>query len=187
LERGYVAEWRGKFTSIGGGNFFGVGGSTEQSSVYCGVGGMTRIASEILGGTPALSFRSGVRVGSVEKGCSGGWQLRGVSGSKAFHDTKDNKASVDDRASADLGTYDIVVITDASAAMGSWHRASAGLPAEFVEGVANRIKQRVRVALFTALVVFQEPVQTNSCGIAIGGGSPVWFASRTASKPGLFP
>ena len=191
LEKEYAAEWKGRFEAIDGGDFFGVTES-HLGPIYCGVGGMCGIVEGLVRGAEVggAVVHSGVRVGSVESSAEGGgrkkWLLRGVSGARAFHDTKDNEGSVADREKDLLGDFDAVVITDASAAMDSWHRASAGLPREFLDGVGGKVTRRARVALFSALVAFERPLSSEAAAaFAIGGSSPVWFAARTASKPGF--
>jgi len=47
-----------------------------------------------------------------------------------------------------------VLLTDISSSFGSWHRASAGVP----ECFAARVRDRVRVPLFSAMVAFDRPL-----------------------------
>jgi len=54
-------------------------------------------------------------------------------------------------------SFDALLITDASASFEGWHRASAGLPPCASEILA-RVRARVRVPLFTALVAFSSAV-----------------------------
>lgn len=174
---GYAAEWRGKFG--GGGDFFGV--PSDPRPVYVGVGGMHRIAMSQLAAAESsgrVSVNTGTRVSSVERTDRDKWTLSGTSGKAAFHDTSEKTAA--EATTQALGTdFDFVVCTDASSAQGGWHRASAGLGFE-----VERIAERPRVALFTSLVVFDPPLDLGLDAVSPEDG-PVWFAARTASKPGL--
>ena len=197
LREGCCEEWKGRFGSIGeeARDFFGVGPAAAAQRVFCGVGGMHAIVcgavrnavgvAENVGGT--LEVKAGVRVGGLERLELGGrsrWQLLGVEGDLAYHDTKRNDKAVEQRASNALGTFDYVLVTDASAAMAGWHRASAGLPRSFVDSAAKRVRDRVRVALFTAMVAFEEAVPTDLDAITFDNDT-LWFAARTTSKPGF--
>lgn len=134
---------------------------------------------------PTFVARRGVRVGAVSR-AGDRWALAGVGGEAAIHDSKLASTDVEAaRSEAALGEYDAVIVTDASAAQESWHRASAGLPAAFVAGAAARVKDRARVALFTAIVAFDAPVSTSYDAAAFGGAGGLWFAAKNNAKPGL--
>ena len=188
LDRGVAAAWAPKTAALGP-DFFGVGGA-DARPVYCGVGGFHALTSGAMDQLVAergdkLVVRSGIRVGGVER--SGPrWTLRGVGGAAAIHDAKlDSRAVEAVRAAESLGAFDAVVVTDASAAMDGWHRASAGLPAEFVETAAKRVADRVRVCLFTALVAFETKTNLDVDACTFDGTGGLWFAAKTSSKPGL--
>ena len=97
-----------------------------------------------------------------------------------------------------------VVLTDVSSSFEQWHRASAGVP----EAIAARVRNRVRVPLFSCMVALPAPLDVPLDGItfasdtadsgaldgtcASGTGAestgksfPLWFAARSSSKPGL--
>ena len=114
-------------------DFFGLPES-PGGPVYVGVGGMQRLVRAILTESRATLCR-GQRVAEVRHAPSQGhapshgrWELLGTSGESAFHDTSVSATP------HTLGTFDAVLFTDASSALGSWHRASAGLPPELGEG-----------------------------------------------------
>mmetsp|Transcript_8628 Transcript_8628/g.25960 ORF Transcript_8628/g.25960 Transcript_8628/m.25960 type:complete len:437 (+) Transcript_8628:235-1545(+) len=187
LRAGVVAEWRGRF-SAGAVDFFGVGGR-DASPVYSGVGGMHAVCSlDDLARDrgESLILRRGVRVGSVSRAEDGRWSLAGVGGEAAIHDSAVASAAVEAARAADgLGAFDVVLVTDASAAQEGWHRASAGLPESFLRNAAKRVADRVRIVLFTAMVAFERPVALDLDALTADGGSALWFAARTNSKPGL--
>jgi len=196
LQQGLASKWAGRFGCVGEGcpDFFGVGPTAQD--VYCGTGGMHSIVCGAISAAVetakeaggVVDVQVGVRVGGLEcveyEGMTK-WQLHGVSGSLAYHDSKHNNEEevMAARAANILGTFDFVILTDASAAMDGWHRASAGLPRDFIDSVAKRVRDRVRVALFTAMVVFTKPVPTDLDAITFKDPT-IWFAARTASKPG---
>lgn len=114
-------------------DFFGLPES-PGGPVYVGVGGMQRLVRAILTESRATLCR-GQRVAEVRHAPSQGhapshgrWELLGTSGESAFHDTSVSATP------HTLGTFDAILFTDASSALGSWHRASAGLPPELGEG-----------------------------------------------------
>ena len=181
LKAGLAAEWRGRFA--GAGDFFGVG----RETVYVGVGGMHTVtagAAQTLECNHAnFVARRGVRVGAVARN-GDRWALSGVGGEAAIHDSSLKSSDVEAaRAAAALGEFDAVIVTDASAAQESWHRASAGLPESFL-AMSKRVQDRVRVAMFTATVAFEE--QSRSYDACPSRGVPR-FAARTNSKPGFKP
>ena len=68
-----------------------------------------------------------------------------------------------------------------SSSFEGWHRASAGLPAHF----AARVSGRVRVPLFSCMVAYAAPLGLPLDGLTFHGGDTLWFAARSASKPGF--
>merc|ERR1719181_498449 len=125
----------------------------------------------------------GVRVGAVARN-GDRWALSGVGGEAAIHDSKLKSSEVEEaRAAAALGEFDAVIVTDASAAQESWHRASAGLPEAFL-AMSKRVRDWVRVAMFTAMVAFEERVPV-SYDASSFQDSTLWYAARTNSKPGF--
>ena len=184
LKAGLAAEWRGRFA--GAGDFFGVG-EGEGGQVYVGIGGMHTVtagAAQMLECNHSnFVAHRGVRVGAVAR-AGDRWALSGVGGEAAIHDSKLKSSDVEEaRAAAALGEFDAVIVTDASAAQESWHRASAGLPEAFL-AMSKRVRDRVRVAMFTAIVAFEAPVPV-AYDASSFEGSPIWFAARTNSKPGF--
>jgi predicted NAD/FAD-dependent oxidoreductase len=186
LEAGLAAEWRGTFA--GAGDFFGLGGAGAGGPVYVGKDGMHQVTAgaveRLERDHPNFVARRGVRVGAVAR-AGDRWALSGVGGEAAIHDSTLTSAEVEAaRAAAALGEwYDAVIVTDASAAQESWHRASAGIPEAFL-AIAHRVQDRVRVAMFTAIVAFDEPVPVDYDASAFEGAGALWFAARTNSKPG---
>jgi hypothetical protein len=86
-----------------------------------------------------------------------------------------------------------VLVTDISSSFGAWHRASAGVPDCF----AARVRDRVRIPLFSAMVTFDRPLllpldafalaetaQGGACGSSHSRRA-LWWAARNNSKPGL--
>ena len=67
----------------------------------------------------------GVRVAGMAKVEGGAWELRGVAGKAAYHDSAESVAAATRRAA--LGTFDLVVLTDISSSFAGWHRASVGM------------------------------------------------------------
>jgi len=180
LERGWAAEWSGQMAALGpNASFFG---APSQPPFYVGVGGMSALPTGILAEAARLGalVRSGVRVSRTKQREDGIWRLFGTSGQAALHDTPEAVAKRTQADGIELGEFDAVVVTDASASRPSWHRASAGLPEE----VGRIINSRARVALFTALVAFKTPLPIPHIGLAFAD-SPLWFASRSSSKPGV--
>ena len=68
-----------------------------------------------------------------------------------------------------------------SSSFDGWHRASAGLPAHF----AARVSGRVRVPLFSCMVAYAAALGLPLDGLTFHGGDTLWFAARSASKPGF--
>ncbi|CAE7502553.1 kidins220, partial [Symbiodinium sp. CCMP2456] len=163
--RGLVEEWVGNFGKLGQedesskADFFGF---PDRPPFYCALGGMSSLPAALLEEATSLgaTLRGGVRVASTQRLSSGAWLLRGVEGPAALHDTAEEEAAK--QAPDALGEFDVVIVTDVSASMASWHRASAGLP----ESLAGKVRSRTRVALFTALVAFEAPLQVESDAFA---------------------
>ena len=182
-DRGWAAPWSGRFGRAPGEvsvDFFGL--PTDSSPVYVGVGGMQRLPRAILGASAAI-VHAGVRVGGLSRadGDDAQWELAGVSGPAAFHDTAEAVAAAAQPQS--LGRFDAVLLTDVSSSFESWHRASAGVP----EALADQLRHRVRVPLFSCMVVLAEPLQLPLDGITFGSAEHggLWWAARSTSKPGL--
>ncbi len=187
---GFAAQWQGRFGSVGVAttavDFFGL--PSDASPVYVGVGGMQKLPRALLRSSEGVTVNAGVRVSGMtrDEGASE-WTLQGVGGVAAFHDTPEAQAAA--TAPRVLGTFDIVLLSDVSSSFESWHRASAGVP----EAIAERVRSRVRVPLFSCMVALPTPLALPYDALTFGGGagasgdepSPVWFAARTASKPGL--
>jgi hypothetical protein len=91
-----------------------------------------------------------------------------------------------------------VLVTDISASFAAWHRASAGVP----ESLAARVRDRVRIPLFAAMVAFDRPLLLPLDAFALAesehidhagsssssggeGHRALWWAARNNSKPGL--
>jgi len=184
LKKSWLAQWTGDFGKLGSdeakqnnADFFGF---PQKPPFYCSVGGMGSLACALLADAAAsgIAIHSGVRVAGTSRLASGRWLLSGTSGKAALHDTPEEEAA---RVSPDaLGEFDRVIVTDVSASMAGWHRASAGIPEE----LASQVRDRTRVALFTALVAFEKPLAFETAGFAASDDT-LWFASRTGSKPGL--
>ena len=184
LAAGIAAPWDGRFGAVGAGSndFFGL---PAEGPVYCGVGGMDAIARGQLAAAqelhPGVTVRPGTRVSGVSRAPAGAWVLEGTGGRAALHDTPESEAAP--ARPGELGTFDAVVVTDASASFDGWHRASAGLP----ESLTRVVRPRVRVCLMTAIVAFAAPVAVPLDGITFNGDAALWFAARCGSKPGLAP
>jgi len=202
-QQNWVAPWNGRFGSVVGG-----GGSTTSASksavvdffglperkdepVYIGVGGMHNVPQKILSGCD-VRVESGTRVTNVKRNDDmGQWEVWGVSGNAAYHDTKvaskgSTKNGDGDDTSAVLATVDAVLLTDISSASESWHRASAGIPDE----LRNQIPKRPRVPLFSCMVALDRPLGDtlmpyDGFTVSASPESPLWFAARSQSKPGF--
>jgi predicted NAD/FAD-dependent oxidoreductase len=181
---GLVSEWSGSFTSINGGDFFGL---PSKPPFYTSVGGMNTLANALMQLASRYSnadtqVHLGQRVNNISRDTSTGlWTIHGTKGAAAFHDTSEEVAR---RASVDALTstsYDAVVLTDVSSSFGQWHRASAGVPASF----SKRVRERAgsRVPLFATMVTFEECFGEVD---AVAMNHPtLWFAAKTSSKKGL--
>ena len=91
--KGWASPWVGPFGSIGDdcpeGDFFGL--PNQKDAVFVGVGGMHNLVRAVLNDAKSLgaSLRTGTRVGDVRQQPDGGWELFGVQGVAAFHDTSE--------------------------------------------------------------------------------------------------
>ncbi|GAX29342.1 hypothetical protein FisN_16Hh223 [Fistulifera solaris] len=147
-ERGWVAPWKGAFGVLPADNshafdFFGI--ASKSSPVYIALGGMHQLPRHLLQSSRAV-VEKGTRVCQIKRKDKQ-WELFGVTGNQAFHDT--NEAATD---LASLGVYDAVVLTDISSASGSWHRASAGIPDELLQ----QLPKKVRMPLFSCMIAFEK-------------------------------
>ena len=184
---GIAAQWQGRFGCVGDGSaavdFFGL--PSDARPVYVGVGGMQRLPRVILrGASEAVTVHAGVRVsGMTRDEGTLGWKIEGIVGVAAFHDSPEAQAAA--TAPRVLGIFDVVLLTDVSSSFESWHRASAGVP----EAIAERVRSRVRVPLFSCMVTLPStltlPYDAFTFSDGAGSDQPLWFAARTASKPGL--
>ena len=181
VAKGFAAEWKGRFGYAGkgseGAGFFGL--PSRKEPVYAGVGGTHSLVRSVLKEAKGVKVNRGVRCAGLRKLEDGQWELLGVHGKAAYHDSAESVASAAGHES--LGRFDYVVLTDISSSFGGWHRASAGVP----EAFAKRVRNRVRVPLFSAMVAFEESLGLPLDGITFGGEDGLWFAARTQSKPGL--
>jgi predicted NAD/FAD-dependent oxidoreductase len=189
VRNGWAERWAGQFGCITAdgaaddnrdveGDFFGL--PSSGSPVYVGVGGMHLLPRRILAQSGA-TVHAGVRIGGVQRLDSGQYELLGVGGEAAFHDTTEAFAA---GARADTrGTFDAVLFTDISSSFDEWHRASAGVP----EAIASRVRQRVRVPLFSCMVALEWPVAdaVQLDAITVRDSDVLWFAARSQSKPGV--
>ncbi len=165
--------------------------------VYHGVGGMHAVASGLLRAASThrkdieVQVKVGARVAAIERVASavhssgGMWQLFGTTGEAAFHDSKEALAAQAQYVPCSDLLFDALLVTDASASFEGWHRASAGLP-EIAKSVCDKVRQRVRVPLFTALIAFERAVPVDLDGITFEDET-IWFAARSASKDSLHP
>ena len=67
------------------------------------------------------------------------------------------------------------------------HNAPPGVAAAAPQ-LAEAVRSRARVPLFTAMVAFEHEIELPALdAFVVEGslGSPLWFAARTRSKPGL--
>ena len=183
LSKGWVAPWDARLGCIKlpgddpAVDFFGVPGMA--ANVYVGVGGMHMLPRNIIQSSGAQVHR-GTQVRSVRKK-GDRWELCGVIGEAAYHDTKESIAhQMSDHL---LAEADAVVFTDISSASDSWHRASAGIPAALRE----QLPDKTRVPLFSCMVALSDPVSAwvPFDGFTVGKGSILWFAARSQSKPGF--
>jgi predicted NAD/FAD-dependent oxidoreductase len=184
-ENGWAAPWNGRFGTLqnqdseGPVDFFGI--PTLSEPVYVGMGGMQQLPRRILDSSNAKVHR-GTRVSSIRKDAKGEkWELLGMVGEAAYHDTKESEASKTTEQVID--TVDAVLLTDISSSAESWHRASAGIP----DSLRQQLPPRNRVPLFSCMVALSQPIGDllPYDGFAVGGNSSLWFASRSQSKPGV--
>jgi protoporphyrinogen oxidase len=182
-----VAEWRGRVLALPEtADFFGLPGIPPY---YYGVGGMKQLPYKLLQHAQELAkvrVFSGQRVAEMTKDQNGKWQVYGVEGAAAFHDTPEAEAKTAEHRA--LGSaaggegYDVVVMTDVSSSFAAWHRASAGVPEEFAANVRQTVGSRV--SLFSAMVAFAQPIGAALDILVVEDESPLWFAARTGSKEG---
>mmetsp|Transcript_48450 Transcript_48450/g.58454 ORF Transcript_48450/g.58454 Transcript_48450/m.58454 type:complete len:486 (+) Transcript_48450:144-1601(+) len=202
IEDGFAEEWNGRFDrpkseeASSRNDFFGF---SNDAPIYVGVGGMQSVTKGLLSqlqdspGTFAL--HPGTRVSGMERDGKK-WRLVGEAGDAAYHDTSVSQfcaaggvghTHTPQPSSNYLGTssagYDAVILTDISSSFESWHRASAGVPPEFASLVRNRAGSRV--PLFSAMVSFESPLPVEVDAISLTDNPVLWFAARSASKPGI--
>jgi predicted NAD/FAD-dependent oxidoreductase len=184
--QGWAAPWKGRFGCLRKDDddtskevdFFGIPSRTEN--VYIGVDGMHQLPRKILESSGA-SLHSGTRVSSVRKNDQGRWNLYGLTGDAAYHDTKESEAG---KATEQIiGTADAVVFTDISSSSDSWHRASAGIP----DSLRQQIPKKARLPLFSCMVALRHPIGDNLAldGFTVADSPDLWFAARSHSKPGF--
>jgi predicted NAD/FAD-dependent oxidoreductase len=199
LEKELAVVWDGRFGVLEGesstreppADFFGLPGHTP---VFIGVGGMHSIATGLLQSAASLKqgvtveVKVGARVATIVKCAegsnSGKWQLLGTTGEAALHDSKEEVAAKAEHTPCSPLFFDALLVTDASASFEGWHRASAGLP-ECAEQVMARVRQRVRVPLFTAIVAFESTLPNLDLDGISFNDDRLWFAARSSSKSGL--
>jgi predicted NAD/FAD-dependent oxidoreductase len=189
VQEGVAAAWRPKVLATAPkAQFFGV--PTNDNEVFCGVGGMHNLVAApvrnaIAKHPESVTLRSATRVASVERKGEQ-WELLGVAGHAALHDTPEAEAQ--EHGPLSLGCFDAVLFTDVSMSAESWHRASAGLPADFIKEALPDLEKRPRVCLFTAMVAFDGPLLFSSADDETGAialdDETLWWAARTNSKPG---
>ena len=200
---GWAAPWKARFGSLGAATSTGTGSTTDffgipsqPDHVYAGVGGMHRLPRQILKNSTAV-LRAGTRVSGVRRTAdSKQWELLGVSGNAAFHDTQLLGEAAAKQEEIVLGTADAVLFTDISSSFDSWHRASAGVPDSF----RQQLLQRPRVPLFSCMVALDEPVRqllpydaftvsddndNDDDNNDASTQPPLWFAACSQSKPGF--
>lgn len=199
IQKGWVAPWSSaRWGRLGTApDFFGLpGGNNNDNSsdnnvvrstkagggVYAGVGGMHQVPRQLLASCPNVTVHRGTRVSQVTPREDGKWDIWGTSGMAAFHDTSEGEA----RAAAPqiLDTVDVVVVTDVSASQETWHRASAGLPREFIQQLST-LASRPRVPFFSCMVALKQPIRPHLKLDAFLGTSPLWCAICSNSKPGF--
>lgn len=147
-ERGWVSPWKGSFGFLPAENsdaydFFGI--ASNSNPVYIAVGGMHQLPRHLLQSSCALVER-GTRVCQITRK-DDKWELFGVTGYQAFHDTTDALTDI-----SSLGTFDAVLLTDISSASESWHRASAGVP----EALLPKLPRKARMPLFSCMVALEK-------------------------------
>lgn len=197
LEKKWVAPWKARMGALGGtrqtdsADFFGLPGRAAEP-VYIGVGGMHMLPRRILQhSNDNVQVYRGTRVSCVRHCANGGvsnnsnlqWELMGVSGTAAYHDTDESESKL--APETVLATADAVVFTDISSASESWHRASAGIP----DSLRNEIPDKVRLPLFTCMVALDTAVGDqlpyDAFTTASDGDDILWFAAKSQSKPGF--
>jgi len=164
-------------------DFFGLI-ENPHKACYVGVGGMHGIAQHQarVAEKHGATLRRGTRVASTVRAARGsGWDLHGVSGQAAFHNTPEAVARA--AAPVSLGSFDAVVFTDASCSFTGWHRASAGA-ADVAPDMAAWIARRPRVPLFTAMLTLPAGSVAADADCIVFESGPVWYACRNNAKLG---
>jgi predicted NAD/FAD-dependent oxidoreductase len=182
--QGWAAPWQARLGCLGKDDsteevdFFGIPSRTEN--VYLGVGGMHQLPRKILESSGA-SLHRGTRVSSVRRNDQGRWDLYGLAGDAAYHDTKASEA--DKVAEQIIATADAVIFTDISSSSESWHRASAGIP----DSLCQQIPEKARLPLFSCMVALSHPIghKLSFDGFTVAESPELWFAARSQSKPGV--
>eukprot|EP00798_Chlamydomonas_sp_ICE-L_P004205 gene4205-14315_t len=202
VTRGWAAEWKG--VHRGSGDFFGLPDS--PGPVYTSAeGGLNNITHKLIDDTVINNPERckcfvATRVENLQRQ-NGKWCLMGKSGKAALHDTAEKESRAQDVFCLHEGEhdgYDYVILTDLSSSFEGWHRASAGVPAEFAARV--REKAGARVSLFSCMVAFKEQLfdddtssvtfespeaKASSSSPISPASSSVWFAACHNSKPGF--
>jgi predicted NAD/FAD-dependent oxidoreductase len=182
ISKGLAAPWEARLGCLNetgkkeSNDFFGL--PVNDETVYIGVGGMHLLPRKILEHA-GVTVHRGTRVTSVRK-TEGKWELRGTRGNAAYHDTKESEAQKE--SDQILGQADVVIFTDISSSSDDWHRASAGIP----DSLRQQIPDKVRLPLFTCMVALSHPIaDVVPFDGFTAGGSDLWFAARSQSKPGI--
>lgn len=177
VAKGWAASWDARIGTLGSKSnegaidFFGL--PSREESVYIGVGGMHLLPRRILEDAN-VQVETGTRVSSVKADEMGKWNLYGVSGKAAYHDTTESQAAIL------LGSSDAVVFTDISSCSGAWHRASAGIP----DTLRLKIPDKIRMPLFSCMVALEKPLGLPLDAFT-AADDVLWFAARSQSKPGF--
>ena len=154
-EQGWVSPWKGSFgflpaESSDAYDFFGI--ASNSNPVYTAVGGMHQLPRRLLESSNAV-LAKGTRVCQVKRKDEK-WELFGVTGNQAFHDTHDEATDI-----SSLGIFDGVLLTDISSASSSWHRASAGIP----DSLLHKLPKKVRMPLFSCMLALEKVCDMNGC------------------------
>lgn len=179
IQDGIVKEWKGEFR--GKADFFGF---PSRPPFYVGVGGMDAIPKHLLSQNHgAIKVWKGQRVSKLMRNDdTRRWTLYGTSGESAYHDSKESIARSVVPQPIGSSDYDVVIVTDVSSSFDAWHRASAGLPADFSQKVRKRAGSRT--PLFSCMIAFKDPLPIDVSAAAITH-EDLWFVARTSSKPGI--
>jgi len=178
IEKGFTQEWTGRFG--GDGDFFGF---PHQPPFYTAIGGIKSICKSLANEyDECITVHEGRRVVDMKRSSDNKWKIIGTGDEAAFHDTPESVARAAQPKVIGEG-FHAVVMTDLSSSFGSWHRASAGVPAEFAKRVQE--KAGARVPLFTCMIAFEHDVNIDLDAFSMKDNDTLWFAARTKSKPGL--